>query len=153
MNVNDAVDVMQGTPIFRKLDPKRLRVVAMMGETLSYRAGERLFEAGDDGDSAFIILSGGVDVILTVAAGEVTVNQLKQGEIFGEIAVLTNQPRTSAIQASSELDVLRLDRQTITNLVREFPDIALEIIRVLADRLRDTSSQLAQLQSELEKRG
>ncbi|MEM9044112.1 MAG: cyclic nucleotide-binding domain-containing protein [Pseudomonadota bacterium] len=151
MNLNDAVDVMQGTPIFRKLDPKRLRVVAMMGETLSYRAGERLFEAGEEGDSAYIILAGSVDVVVKVRDGEVTVATLKEGEIFGEIAVLTGQPRTTAIQACSDLSVLRLDRPTTTNLVREFPDIALEIIRVMADRLKDTSSQLAQAQSELDR--
>ncbi|MEM9100218.1 MAG: cyclic nucleotide-binding domain-containing protein [Pseudomonadota bacterium] len=152
MNLNQAVEVMQGTPIFRKLDPKRLRVVAMMGDTLSYRAGERLFEAGEEGDSAFVILSGSVDVMVKVPDGEIAVTELKQGEIFGEIAALTGQPRTSAIQARSDLDVLRLDRPTITNLVREFPDIALEIIGVMADRLRDTSAQLAHAQSELDKR-
>ncbi|MEM8791633.1 MAG: cyclic nucleotide-binding domain-containing protein [Pseudomonadota bacterium] len=148
LNLNGAVEVMQGTTIFRKLDPKRLRVVAMMGETLSYRAGERLFEEGEEGDSAFVILSGAVDVVLTIEGRDVTVTQLKSGEIFGEIAALTGQPRTSSIVASVDLDVLRLERETIINLMREFPDIALEIIRVLSDRLRDTSAQVARLQSE-----
>ncbi|MBY8974456.1 cyclic nucleotide-binding domain-containing protein [Rhodobacteraceae bacterium NNCM2] len=147
MNLSEAVHVLQETPLFRKLDPKRLRVVAMMGETLSYRAGERLFEAGEEGDSAFVILSGDVDVIVNAKGKEVVVAVLHQGEIFGEIAALTDQPRTSAIQAQGPLSVLRLDRQTIMNLMREFPDIALQLIRVLADRLKDTSRQLAEVQS------
>lgn len=149
MSMSQAVDVMQETPLFRKLDAKRLRVVVMMGETLSYRAGERLFEAGEEGDSAFVILVGGVDVILQTTDEEVAVAHLQKGEIFGEIAALTGQPRTSAIRAREDLSVLRLDRQTILNLMREFPDIALELIRVLSDRLKETSNHLAQAQSDL----
>lgn len=147
MNLRQAVDVMQETSLFRKLDPKRLRVVAMMGETLSYRDGERLFEAGEEGDCAYVILSGEVDVVVKANDKEITVAVLHQGEIFGEIAALTDQPRTSAIQARGPLTVLRLDRQTILNLMGEFPDIALQLITVLADRLRDTSRQLAESQS------
>ncbi|MEM7236855.1 MAG: cyclic nucleotide-binding domain-containing protein [Pseudomonadota bacterium] len=153
MSVKMTVAVMQETPVFRKLDPKRLRVVAMMGETLSYRSGERLFEAGDEGDSAFVILDGRVDVVLPVEGGEVAVAVLETGEIFGEIAALTCQPRTSAIIAHDDLSVLRLDRQTILSLMREFPDISLELIRVMADRLKDTSNQLAQTQNQLERLG
>ena len=150
MSLKMAVKAMQETPVFRKLDPKRLRIVAMMGETLVYRSGERLFEAGDEGDSAFVILDGGVDVVLPVEGGEVSVAVLHKGEIFGEIAALTNQPRTSGIVARDDLSVLRLDRTTILNLLREFPDIGLEIIRVLADRLKETSNQLAQARNELD---
>ncbi|MEM7671130.1 MAG: cyclic nucleotide-binding domain-containing protein [Pseudomonadota bacterium] len=153
MSVKMAVAVMQETPVFRKLDPKRLRVVAMMGETLSYRSGERLFEAGDEGDSAFVILDGRVDVVLPVEGGEVAVAVLETGEIFGEIAALTCQPRTSGIIAHDDLSVLRLDRQTILSLMREFPDISLELIRVVADRLKDTSNQLAHTQNQLERLG
>lgn len=149
MSMSQAVDVMLETPLFRKLDAKRLRVVVMMGETLSYRAGERLFEAGEEGDSAFVILSGEVDVILKATDDEVIVASLHKGEIFGEIAALTGQPRTSAIAAREDLSVLRLDKQTILNLMREFPDIALELIRVLSDRLKETSNLLAQAQSDL----
>lgn len=147
MSLSKAVDVMQGTAIFRKLDAKRLRVVAMMGESLRYRVGERLFEAGEEGDSAFVIISGEVGVVIPVDGSEQTVAVLGQGEIFGEIAALTQQQRTSAIVARSELSVLRLDRPTILNLMREFPDIALELIRVMADRLRVTSLELAELRS------
>lgn len=143
MNLSQAVDVMQETPLFRRLDPKRLRVVAMMGETQSYRPGERLFEAGEEGESAFVILGGQADVLIRVDGEDREVAVLSQGEIFGEIAALTEQPRTTAIRARGDLTVLRLERQTILNLMKEFPDIALELITILANRLRDTSSELA----------
>lgn len=143
MNLSETVDVMQGTPLFRRLDPKRLRVVAMTGETLSYLAGERIFDEGDEGEDAFVILDGVASVVLRAGEGERALSDLNKGEIFGEIAALTGDRRSTSIDAKTDLVVLRLDRNTILTLMREFPDIALEMIRILADRLRETTSELA----------
>jgi len=143
MSLNDTVDVMREVPMFRKVDPKQLRLFAFMGETLTYRAGERLFEKGDDGDAAFIIRKGEVDVLVPTEAGETSVAVLGEKEIFGEMAVLCDQPRSTAISAKTDLVTLRLDRSVIMKLLAEFPDIALEMIRVLADRLEATTRDLA----------
>ncbi|MEL6478218.1 MAG: cyclic nucleotide-binding domain-containing protein [Pseudomonadota bacterium] len=153
MSLSRTVDVMQATPLFRRLDPKRLRVVAMMGQTLRYRDGERLFEQGSEGEDAYVLLTGEVDVLVAAGDEERVVATLGPGEIFGEIAALTDQPRTSSIRAQAEVEVLQLDRQTILALMREFPDIALELIRILANRLRDTSAQLAAARRELDPQG
>ena len=143
MSLDDAVTVMMEIPIFRNVDPKRLRLFAFMGETLTYRAGERLFEKGDEGSAAYISIDGAVDVIVPVDHGETSVATLGAREIFGEMAVLCDQPRSTAIAAKTELTVLRLERSTFLNLLREFPDIALEVIKVLAARLEHTTRELA----------
>lgn len=143
MSLNDAVKVMMEIPMFRNVDPKRLRLFAFMGETLTYRAGERLFEKGDEGNAAYIIIDGSVDVLVPVEGGELAVAALGAREIFGEMAVLCDQPRSTAIAAKTELTVLRLQRSAFLNLLREFPDIALEVIKVLAGRLEATTRELA----------
>ena len=143
MSLNQAVDVMREIPLFRNVDPKRLRLFAFMGETLTYRAGERLFEMGDEGSAAYIIIDGTVDVLVSVEDGETAVATLGAKEIFGEMAVLCDQPRSTAIAARTELTVLRLQRSAFLNLLREFPDIALELIKVLASRLEATTRELA----------
>lgn len=145
MNLTRTVEVLQGTPLFRKLDAKRLRVVAMMGHTLTFPTGERVFEEGEEGEHAFVILEGSVDVLIRVNGDNERVTTLRAGEIFGEIAALTGQMRTTSIEARESPTVLQLDRATILNLMREFPDIALELITILANRLRDTSAELAAL--------
>jgi CRP-like cAMP-binding protein len=123
MSLNQAVQVLQEMPLFRNVDPKQLRVVAMMGESLTYRAGERLFEKGDEGDAAFIIIGGEVEVLVPANGGEQSVAILGKGELFGELAVICDQARTTAIAARSELETLRLGRSVVLNLMREFPDI------------------------------
>ena len=143
MSLNQAVDVMMEIPMFRNVDPKRLRLFAFMGETLTYRAGERLFERGDEGNAAYIIIDGTVDVLVPVEDGETAVAALGAKEIFGEMAVLCDQPRSTAIAARTDLTVLRLQRSAFLKLLREFPDIALELIRVLASRLESTTRELA----------
>jgi CRP/FNR family cyclic AMP-dependent transcriptional regulator len=149
MSLNEAVEVLQGMPLFRNVDLKRLRVVAMIGESLTYRAGERLFEQGEEGDAAFIIIDGEVEVLVGAGGGEQSVAVLGKGEIFGEIAVICDQTRSSAIAARTDLDTLRLDRNTVLNLMREFPDISLEMVRILGHRLERTTRELSKARANL----
>lgn len=129
--------------LFARVDDRQIRAVAMMGEELSFRDGERLFEQGDEGDAAYIVISGAVDVIVRVDEGERSVATLGQGEIVGEIAVLCDRPRTTAIAARGALVVFKLDRPVILNMLREFPDVALQMIRILGRRLELTTQRLA----------
>lgn len=143
MSLNRIVEAMREVPMFRNVDPKQLRVFAFMGETLSYRAGERVFEKGDEGDAAYIVIEGEVEVLVPTDHGEASVAVLGEKEIFGEMAVLCDQKRSSAIAARTDLLTLRLDRTVIMKLLQEFPDISLELIRVLAHRLEVTTRDLA----------
>lgn len=149
MSLNQVVQVMQEMPLFRNVDPRQLKVVAMMGEPRTYRGGERLFEKGDDGDAAYIVIIGEVDVIVPSDGSEQAVATLGSGELFGEMAVLCDQPRTTAIAARTDLEVLRLDRDVVLNLMREFPAITLELVRILGRRLERTTRELSQALAEL----
>jgi CRP-like cAMP-binding protein len=88
-------------------------------------------------------------VLVPVEGSEQSVAVLGQGEIFGELAVICDQTRSSAIAARSELEVLRLDRNVVLNLMREFPDISLEMVRILGGRLERTTRELSQARASL----
>lgn len=149
MGLREVTRVLREMELFRNVDDRQLRVVAMMGDELSYRAGERVFEQGDEGDAAYVVISGAVEVLVRIDGGELSVARLGRGEIFGELAVLLDQPRSSAIIASGDLEALRLNRSMIVNMLREFPDIALQMIRILGRRLEATTGQLAHAQAAL----
>lgn len=149
MNLNQSIEVLQEMPLFRNVDPKQLRVVAMMGESLTYRAGERLFEKGDEGDAAYIVIDGEVDVLVPTDGNEQSVAILGKGEIFGELAVICDQTRTTAIAARTKLEALRLGRKVVLDLMREFPDITLEMVRILGRRLERTTHELSQARAKL----
>lgn len=150
MGLKDVTRVLRELEVFAKVDDRQLRVVAMMGEVLSYRDGERVFEQGEEGDAAYIVIAGQVEVLIRVDGGERAVATLGRGEIFGELAVILDQPRTSAIAAKGDIEVLRLNRSVILNMLREFPDISLQMIRLLGRRLVVTSSELAAAKEALD---
>lgn len=142
MGIADSARVLHQTELFGRVPERQLKVIAMMGEELSFNDGERVFGEGDEGDAAYIILSGAVDVVARAGKAERVVATLRRGDIFGELAVLLDQPRTGAIVANGPLVALRLEREHLLNILREFPDIAIQLIRILGRRLIATTSEL-----------
>ena len=88
MSLDHVIDVLMDIPMFRKVDRKRLKLFALMGQSLTFRAGERLFEQGDEGDAAYVVIDGEVEVLVPTETGEATVAVLGAKQIFGELAVL-----------------------------------------------------------------
>jgi len=140
---------MQQTPIFSGIDPKRLRLLAFMSESLTYRAGELLFDQGDEGDSAFVVIDGSASVLINIGGEKKEVAVIGSKQIFGEMAVLCDIPRTAAIGAKSDLEVLRIDREAFLKLLSEFPEVSLQVMRFLAARLEATTKDLGAAQAEI----
>ncbi len=149
MSLNKAVEAMQQTPIFAGIDPKRLRLLAFMSESLTYRAGELLFDQGDEGDSAFVVIDGSASVLINIGGEKKEVAVIGSKQIFGEMAVLCDIPRTAAIGAKSDLEVLRIDREAFLKLLTEFPEVSLQVMRFLAARLEATTKDLGAAQAEI----
>ncbi|MGB1214302.1 MAG: Crp/Fnr family transcriptional regulator [Pikeienuella sp.] len=142
MSLDQAVEAMVMTPIFAGVDPKRLRLLAFMSESLTYREGEVIFEQGEDGDSAFVVIDGSATVTVDIGGKKVDVAEIGPKQIFGEMAVLCDVPRTAAISAKSDLSVLRIERDPFLKLLREFPEVSLKVMRFLARRLESTTQDL-----------
>jgi CRP-like cAMP-binding protein len=149
VSLNKAVEAMQQTPIFMGIDPKRLRLLAFMSESLTYRAGELLFDQGDEGDSAFVVIDGSASVLINIGGEKKEVAVIGSKQIFGEMAVLCDIPRTAAIGAKSDLDVLRIDRDAFLKLLSEFTEVSLQVMRFLAARLEATTKDLGAAQAEI----
>ncbi len=142
MSLNEEVDLLRKIPLFAKIDPSKLKLLAFTSERLTYRAGQELFHQGDVGDTAYIIISGEADVLVDTPTGEITVAKLKQNDLVGEIAILINVPRTATVRAESELTTLAISKDQFFRMIGEFPDMAVEIMRELAQRLERTTNQL-----------
>ena len=149
MSLNKAVEAMQQTPIFAGIDPKRLRLLAFMSESLTYRAGELLFDQGDEGDSAFVVIDGSASVLINIGGEKKEVAVIGSKQVFGEMAVLCDIPRTAAIGAKSDLEVLRIDRDAFLKLLSEFTEVSLQVMRFLAARLEATTKDLGAAQAEI----
>ena len=96
------------------------------------KAGEAVFRKGDAGDAFFLVLSG--EVSLTRENTQV-VETVKQGGFFGEIALLTGEPRSTSAVAVTDCDLAVVGRDDFQGLVMANPAVALEMSRILGQRL------------------
>jgi|TARA_B110000263_G_C15216314_1_gene467707 CRP/FNR family transcriptional regulator, cyclic AMP receptor protein len=142
MGLLDEVELLRKIPIFSKIEPSKLKLLAFTSERLTYAEGDVLFEQGDAGDAAYIIIGGKADVVVDTPGGPLIVATLDENEIVGEIAILCDVPRTATVKAKTEVTTLRITKDLFFSLVVEFPQIAVEIMRELAHRLEVTTARL-----------
>jgi CRP-like cAMP-binding protein len=147
MTMDEVVAVLRRNPLFRRVRQDRLRFVVLSAMEQQLVDGETLFERGDSGDAAYVVLSGIVMPRIRVAERDITLARLGPGELFGEVAVLCDRPRTAAIVAEGPTVILRLEADSLLDLLNEFPDLAVELIKSLAARLEATSVALAEAKS------
>lgn len=147
MSIEEEVEVLRRIPLFAKVEPAKLKLMCFASERITYRGGQSLFEQGDIGDAAFIIVDGSADVIVTRDA-PIVVAQVSKDDIVGEIAILVDIPRTATVTATTELTALKITKDLFFRMVTDFPEMGVEIMRVLAQRLEHTTAQLLQARTE-----
>jgi CRP/FNR family transcriptional regulator, cyclic AMP receptor protein len=151
MSLQEEVEILRNIPLFAHIEPSKLKLLAFTSERITFTAEQVLFRQGDPGDAAYIILKGEVEVIVDGPNGPLTVARVGKNQVLGEIAILIDVPRTATVRAASELITLRISKELFFRLVREFPQISIEIMRVLASRLERTTDQLREALSKLGK--
>lgn len=149
MSISKDVEVLRGIPLFAKIDPAKLKLLAFTSERLRFMAGDDLFRQGDPGDAAYIILEGDADVVVDTPGGPVTVANLGKNDIIGEIAILCDVPRTATVTARSEVDTLKISKDGFFHLVTQFPQIGVEVMHELASRLHHTTQALSAAKARL----
>ena len=144
MGLQDEVGLLKRIPLFSGLEDSKLKLLAFTSERVTFAAGEQLCEEGEIGDSAYIIVDGTADIIVATPDGPQTVAQVGKNDFVGEIAILCDTPRTASVRAVGEVVTLAISKDLFLRLIQEFPQMAVEIMRVLATRLERTTKALAQ---------
>jgi len=121
----------------RDLGDKEKAALAEKIDLHAYAEGQAVFSYGDPGHALYIIRSGEVEIYVTNDQGEkIVLETAKPGDIFGEISLLDDGPRTASVSAISDVEVLRLDREHFEDYVRQYTPAALNLLSVAARRLR-----------------
>ena len=95
MNLNEEVELLKGVPIFSKVEPAKLKLLAFTSERMNFAAGQELFHQGDQGDAMYVILGGVADVLIDSQGGQIAIAELQKNGFVGEIAILCDVPRTA----------------------------------------------------------
>jgi CRP/FNR family transcriptional regulator, cyclic AMP receptor protein len=108
------------------------------GDTKSFAPGETIFVEGDEGRHLYVVLEGSVRLSVTGR----TLEKVGKGGVFGEMALIDASPRSATATALSSCTLVPVTAQRFKALVKENPDFALEIMRVMAARLRSMDRRL-----------
>src|SRR5262249_109338 len=104
----------------------------------SFSAGDTIFTAGSPGDCMFVVQAGEVEV----AIDDAVVETVGPGGIIGEMGLIENQARSATAVARTDCKLVRIDEARLQSLVRQHPFFALEVMRVMAHRLRQMDARL-----------
>jgi CRP-like cAMP-binding protein len=149
MSLSQDVEVLRSIPLFAKIEPTKLKLLAFTSERLEFVAGEELFHQGDVADAAYIVLDGGADIMVDTPRGAIKVARLGKNDIIGEIAILCDVPRTATVVAATDLATLRVSKDGFFHLVNQFPQIGVEVMHELASRLHQTTTRLTEASIKL----
>ena len=131
-----ARDHLLNTPLFGSLDAKSLSGLIERVKVVSLDEGEVLFHQGDPADTLYVVADGAVVPIAEEDARK-KLAVLEAGAFFGEIGLMTNQPRNATIQAMVDSRLLAIDRKAMWGLIRKHPEVLEIMLCFLRDRLID----------------
>lgn len=139
-------DVVRSTAFFNDLDDETYAAVRAAMTPRTVRRGEVLAREGEEGDRFWVIVSGKVKLGHTAVDGrESLIAVLGPGEIVGELSVYDPGPRTATATVLAPSTMLELDRARFLEVLSEHPNLARQLLRSLAQRLRRTNVALADL--------
>jgi len=135
MSPMERVLELQRIPLFAGLSPAELLQVAAIAEERAYADGEVIAEEGEIGEELHIILAGTVQVVRQEDGSAVPVAQRVPGDVVGEMSIISRAPRVASLVVEGDVRTITIGRREFESMIAERPDVALAVMRVLAERL------------------
>ncbi len=136
-------DYLANIRMFDHLDEVDRTSLANVIDELKVAKGQTLFQAGDPGDSLFIVVSGEIELFIKDTVGQkIVLHAAQPGDMFGELAMLDSGPRTATALALFDSEVLVLDRDDLTLLFQRKPETALHMLASLTGLMRKADALL-----------
>ena len=161
---SEMLKVLAGAPLFSQLSADALAPLARAGRFEYFAKGEVLFFQSDPSEAAYLVNSGIISIVLNSPDGrEMVINAMHKGDLFGELGILTNRPRSTSAIAHSNSELLVLPREAFLHALNTESQLVRLILAITAERLQtsgkresalaflDAQARLARLLLELEK--
>jgi CRP/FNR family transcriptional regulator, cyclic AMP receptor protein len=144
--VEHADDVLRRAPLFESLDDDSAAALQAGVTVVELARGDRLFEEGASGNQLYVILDGKIKLTRAAADGrENLLSVLGPGEMFGELSLFDPRPRTASAIAVTDSHLAALAHDDLHSWLTGRPDVALHLLRALAQRLRRANDVMADL--------
>lgn len=110
-------DIFSRIELLRGISEDSIRLMAEACQEIVIQAGERIVNQGEEGDDMFVLVEGGVEVIVDIEGREVVVDSMQAGDYFGEMSLLTGSPRTATVQTLTKCRIYKVSRETMQRLI------------------------------------
>ncbi len=132
---NHKVELLKRVPLFEGCSKSELARIAMIADEIDFRPGKALIKEGSRGREFFVLVSGSAEI----AREGRKLDTAGPGDFFGEMSLLSDQPRNATVTTTSPVDALVVTSQNFKALVESNPLIALKVMRAVAERLPPTA--------------
>ena len=149
MDLAEETDLLRKIPMFAKMETSKLKLLAFASEIVTFEDGDIVFNSGDSADYAYVIREGAVDIITETEKGPIVTVTLSQNQLIGELGVLNNTPRIATLIANGNLRAMKITAEMFFRILRENTEVALDVIRMLSDKLTRTHAQVEALQRQI----
>src|SRR5690242_3085079 len=144
MASGETAQLLARVPVFEELTEEDLRRVAEVSVPRAFGAGDVIFREGDDSNTCYVVQSGHARALHEHPDGrQITLATFGPGDIFGELAMFDDERRSATIEAIDDLEVAGILGPDMRRLMREHPDIAVQLSIALGRRLRAANERLA----------
>ncbi|GAB4065198.1 cyclic nucleotide-binding domain-containing protein [Ancylobacter sonchi] len=145
----EEIRALRSVSIFADLDTAQLKLLAFTSERIGFAAGDVLFRQGDESDVAYVLLSGSVEILIEADGGPpVHASAVAHHAIIGEMGLVTGDPRSATVIATTAIEALQLRKEVFLALLAEFPPMALSVMRLMARRLQGNLAAILERERE-----
>jgi CRP-like cAMP-binding protein len=128
---NQKIDLIRKVPLFARCSRTELKEIAMLADEIDLKEGKEMTRQGTPGREFFVLLEGSADV----KKNNRKVNTLGPGDFFGEIALVSREPRTATVTATSPVRALVITDRSFRRLLDDAPRVQTKVMEALAERL------------------
>lgn len=139
-------NIISNARIFGSLTGKDIKTLAKMGKKKRWSKGGQIINQGDEGNALYLIISGKVRVVLYGEEGkEIVLSIMKEGDVFGEMAIFDGEPRSASIEAIEDAECFIIQGDDLLRYIKIHPSIALNFLAHLSKRLREADRKIGGL--------
>jgi small-conductance mechanosensitive channel/CRP-like cAMP-binding protein len=135
-------------PLFAALDKAQIGRLVQSAKRIRFGKGETIIHQGEPGESMFILARGFAEVFVLKDGEPLRVGVVQTGECFGEVSLLTGEPRSATVTAQTDCEILEIQKSAMAALLHEHPQLAEQLSETLAVRRLATKSELERFEIE-----
>lgn len=141
-----AEEILRQAPLFKGLSHEDRKVLARGSDHIRFSAGDIILREGERSTDLWVIGKGHAQAVSTDGqGGRVTLNVFRDGDYFGEMSFIDNEPRSATVEAQTDTEALRISRERFDQVVQHHPPLAIGFMRGLSMKIRKATSQIEDL--------